>query len=168
MNFLLLNSRHNALYSAPFPVIYLLDSTKIWLSFSPLQKRDVLSGKVARHRFRIIRSFTFLPANMTSIDYRSMMKKARANAKGQSGATTSELDPTMDMETSATQKASGEASNYVVESYAYDTEEEIASFHSLFAQWKVGSVEHVYYIPNFVTEEEETFLLSNVRQPCLL
>lgn len=100
---------------------------------------------------------------MTSIDYRDMMKKARANAKGQSKATTAELEPTMDMGTPTNQNANEGDLNYVVESYKYDMEEEIASFHSLFAQWKVGSIDHVYYIPNFVTEEEEQLLLSNVR-----
>ena len=56
-----------------------------------------------------------------------------------------------------------DTSNYLVERFEYNMEEEIAKFHALFAKWSVGNVEHVYYIPDFVTEEEEQALLSKVR-----
>jgi len=54
--------------------------------------------------------------------------------------------------------------HYRIESFQYDLQNETEAFHALFQKWAVGSVDYVYYIPDFVTEEEEAELLSKVRQ----
>lgn len=100
---------------------------------------------------------------MTSIDFREMMKKARAEAKSRPTNVQAEMELTKEIKMTDTQKDAEGANNYTLESFHYNMEEEIASFHSMFEKWKVGSIDHVYYIPNFITEEEESFLLSNVR-----
>lgn len=54
--------------------------------------------------------------------------------------------------------------DYRLETFKYDMQKETDAFHALYRQWYVGSVDYVYYIPDFVTQEEEAELLSDVRQ----
>lgn len=91
------------------------------------------------------------------------MKQARA--KAQQPKEVVEDDPEMQMGEQKAQKKTDGATdnNYVVEYYNYDMDKEIAAFHSIFSKWSVGGIEHVYYIPDFVTAEEEDALLLNVR-----
>lgn len=91
------------------------------------------------------------------------MKKARASAKAKPLAMPSEDEPKMDLGMVEPKYAADVGQDYVVESYQYDMEQEIEAFHAIFEKWKVGTVDHAYYMPNFVTEEEESALLSNVR-----
>jgi hypothetical protein len=92
-----------------------------------------------------------------------MMKEAREKAMAKASTSSPAAEP---QEADVMAALSGNAvddSRYILERFEYDMDQEIARFHDIFSKWSVGSFEHVYYIPDFVTEEEERILLSNVR-----
>jgi hypothetical protein len=100
---------------------------------------------------------------MTSINYRDMMKEARKKAMAKSSINEDVAEPSMEAEIQRPAETATYDANYALDIFEYDIEKEISAFHSIFAKWQVSSINHVYYIPDFVSVEEETELLSNVR-----
>lgn len=100
---------------------------------------------------------------MTSLNFREMMKEARKKAISPNVVKDEPNEASMGLEKEISKDTALEDDKFVVSRYEYDMEKEIEEFHLRYSKWAVGKIEHVYYIPNFISEEEEADLLSNVR-----
>lgn len=99
---------------------------------------------------------------MTSLNFGQMMKEARKNASNSAKSPKVADEAGLASELQNSLSTPVDRVDYVIDRFEYDMSEEIEAFHQKFSEWAVGSVEHVYYIPNFVTIEEEAQLLSHV------
>ena len=91
------------------------------------------------------------------------MKEARKKANNQHTVEDEPKEASTAYEKEISKDIALEDDKFVVSRYEYDMEKEIEDFHLRYSKWAVGKIEHVYYIPNFISEEEEADLLSNVR-----
>lgn len=150
-------------YSIKIVVIYRFFNKDLCsVSQSLLQRWKRHSKDSLSSEFGPITVLSALATIMTSLDFRKMMKEAKAKANKH----VAEPETTDDAMKLSEPLVSSEApQDWVVERFDYNMQEEIERFHEIYAKWQVGNIDHVYYMPNFVSEEEEATLLSNVRNP---